>query len=388
MKSSEIFDTLSLAQEIRRNGGNFNPLFIGASGLGKSAVIRSWADSQRKINPSFGFIDLRVALLEAPDLIGLTEIITDQDGRKRTSHCLPEFWPTSGEGILLFEEPNRGTTSILNTLMSILQEREVKGFKIPEGWILAGAINPDSSSYDVGTMDAALKDRFVSIEVKYDHKEFLQYMKDNEYCDFIQLFVGSGIWTYREPESLGEGITYISKRTWSKVNDIQKTKVKDNPLLHKILISSILGEEIGSAFYKFITNDRPVTAEDLIADKKQAIQRLISLSADGERRGDLLSASIDSILSKKEIKLATILDVAEVLPADLSISLISRFIMLGGKDGVGATLIKVKAELGSKRPLLAKRLNEIVSGSETLPEQSKKNNNKPVATNGIGNENV
>src|SRR4051812_35497574 len=178
MKPSNIPAVMDLAYKAISSGEVFNPMFTGEAGLGKSQIVQQWVNDQRKRNPSFGFLDLRIAYLEAPDLLGFPEVASDDDGRARTCHRLPEFWPTSGEGLILLEEPNRGTTGVMNCLMQLLTDRKVHNYTLPKGWLIAACVNPDNAQYDVNTMDAALKDRFEEFEVEYDALSFIEFISE------------------------------------------------------------------------------------------------------------------------------------------------------------------------------------------------------------------
>src|ERR1700676_3647503 len=113
MRPDRIFDILDLAKEARKQNLVFNPMFVGEAGLGKSQIIQSWVKKQQKADPNFGFIDCRIAYYEGPDFVGYPTSV-EQDGILRMIHALPQMWPTSGSGLLLFEEPNRGNTMVMN----------------------------------------------------------------------------------------------------------------------------------------------------------------------------------------------------------------------------------------------------------------------------------
>src|ERR1051325_4787660 len=102
MKPSNISVIMDLALSARQQGEVFNPLFTGEAGLGKSQIVQQWVKKQRERNPKFGFVDLRIAYMEAPDLIGFPETEKDKNGTVRTCHRLPEFWPTEGEEVRSF----------------------------------------------------------------------------------------------------------------------------------------------------------------------------------------------------------------------------------------------------------------------------------------------
>jgi len=334
MKPSHITSIMDTALEARKLGQVFTPLFTGEAGLGKSQIVQQWVKKQRERNPNFGFVDLRIAYMEAPDLIGLPETETGPDGAKITSHYQPDFLPRemASEGLLLLEEPNRATTGMMNCLMQLLTDRKIHKYTLPEGWVIAGCINPDSSEYDVNTMDTALKDRFEEFEVEYDPLSFLEFMDSQNWNESVQRFVGDGIWIYKTSKELGQGGKYISPRTWSKVQAAEVSGVRKNRNLHRIVVNSILGKDIGNEYHKYCYDQAPVTASDLIKDPKAALAKLKEHSHPDTYKGDMVAATIDSIIkayggAKKDCKADQIdeelmADVAKIIPADLAVQLL------------------------------------------------------------------
>lgn len=339
MKPSHIETIMDTALEARKQGEVFNPIFTGEAGLGKSQIMQQWVKKQQKRNPKFGFVDLRIAYMEAPDLIGLPENEkVNEHGTefKLTTHYIPDFWPRdpASEGLLLLEEPNRGTTGVMNCLMQLLTDRQVHKYKLPPGWIIAACINPDSSEYDVNTMDTALKDRFEEFEVEYDHMVFIEYMDKCGWNESIQRYVGQGLWIYKTSKELGQGGKYISPRTWSKLNAAEKAGIRKNRQLHRIVVGSILGKDIGNEYHKTCYDESPVTASDLIADQKGALKKLKEHSHPDTYKGDMLQATVESIHkayggAKKDCKADqidedTMAQVALIIPADYAVSLIKQ----------------------------------------------------------------
>jgi hypothetical protein len=333
MKPSNIMAVLDLALKANEIGEIVNPMFTGDAGLGKSQIVQQWVEKQRATKPKFGFVDLRIAYLEAPDLIGFPETAADKNGLERTMHRLPEFWPTEGEGLILLEEPNRGTTGVMNCLMQLLTDRKVHNYTLPKGWMIAACVNPDSSEYDVNTMDAALKDRFEEFEVEYDALTFLEYMEKKEWHQAIQHFVGNGVWIYKTPKELGQNGKYISPRTWSKVNAAERAGLSENNrMLHRIAVCGILGKDIGNEYHTYCFDQAPVTAAEILKDKKGAFKRLKEHCSQDTYRGDMIPVTVDSIIKayggKKEvckpdqIDEDTMVEVAKIIPADQTTNLI------------------------------------------------------------------
>jgi hypothetical protein len=342
MKISRIKDVLNLAKEARSQGLKFTPMFRGGAGLGKSEVVQQWVEEQRKENPEFGFIDVRIAYYESPDLVGFPHTL-EVNGIMRTIHALPELWPTEGSGLLLFEEPNRGTTGVMNCLMQILTDRKVgPSYALPKGWMMASCINPDDANYDVNSMDTALTDRFEIFDIDYDHVTFVDYMEKNTWNECIVRYVKSGAWQYKSADSIGKDGKYISPRTWSKLNAAEASGAQNDRQMHFIICQSILGKHVGNEYWKSCWDDAPVTARDILTDKKKALKKLKDQCKPDAYQGDKIAVTVESIVSNyggwyegqvdakgKEVEKDpnkidenTMAEIAKILPQDQSIVMI------------------------------------------------------------------
>jgi len=316
MKPSAIFQVMDLARRAREKEFVFNPLFVGPPGVGKSQIVQQWCKQH-----NLPFIDLRAAFLEAPDLIGFPSIEV-KDGRQVTSHNIPEFLPTEGEGVLLLEEPNRGTTSVMNTFMQLLTDRKIHKYDLPKGWIIAGCINPESEHYDVNTMDAALRDRFEIFQVGYDKESFLQYMKEADWDRAIIDFVESNSWQYSPPESIGNtaGVKYNSPRTLSKLNAARKAGIPNE--LEVTVYESILGKNVGMMFYQFVHDSQPITYNDLLKSKKKALNKLRTFSDPENYKAGHIGITTRDIVENGEITNDLLAEVVLSIPADMGPALI------------------------------------------------------------------
>lgn len=341
MKPTKIMDVMDLAWAARQAGYRFAPCFRGPAGVGKSEIVQQWVKKQQKINPDFGFVDFRIAYMEAPDMRGVPKDV-QINGVWRSITCIPDIWPTEGQGVILFEEFNRGTTAVMNCLMQLMTDRQVgHDYKLPDGWMVAACVNPDDPSYDLNSIDAALADRFEFFDIDYDHMSFLKYMEANSFDPSIIMFIKSGEWTYREPGSIAtkEGGKYISPRTWSKMNAAEKAGAKAmGKQFHHIVCASILGKHIGNMYFKTCWDDAPVTAHDLITDTERALEKLKKQSDPSNYMGDRVAITVDSIIANygglpeskggtcqpDQIDEDLMAQVAEIIPADQSVNLIKE----------------------------------------------------------------
>jgi len=313
MKPSSIKDVLDLARKARKEGRLFNPLFVGAPGIAKSAIIQQWCNENK-----LPFIDLRLAYLEAPDMIGYPSIKV-KDGRQFTTHNLPEFWPTEGEGVLFLDEINRGNTSVMNTCMQLLTDRKIHGYNLPEGWIIASAINPENEFNDVNTMDSALKNRFAIYNVEYDKNTFVQYMKDKNYDTSVVQWVENNVWTYTPPEKLAQNAKYISPRTIEQLDTVVKMGFpQDMEFTH---YESILGVAQGKSFFAFKNDQRPVLYKDLVDNRKKALKQLKTYADPNNYKNAQISITIKELIEnladpKADKDNELLAEVCLVLPAD------------------------------------------------------------------------
>ena len=342
-----IKKVLDLALKARDQGRVFNPIFDGDAGLGKSQIAQEWVEDQRKLDSNFGFIDLRIAYYEAPDMVGFPKEIPDDrapDGFK-TIHCLPDLWPLDKDsrGLILLEEPNRGTVGVMNCLMQLLTDRKIKNYTLPKGWIVAACINPDTSEYAVNAMDAALKDRFEPYEVTYDHNSFVEYLETHKWNQDVANFIKSGAWIYKSTKELAKDARYISPRTLSKLDASMQAGLKDDRALHFITSQSILGKDMGKAFHKFCYDESPVSYDDLLKNKPAALKKLKQQSDPGSYKGEMIQITVDSIAEhftaqeeddteKQLVGEKTMAEVAEIIPSDQAINLLRECARVGAKD--------------------------------------------------------
>jgi hypothetical protein len=388
LKPIRILDVLKLATKARENGHVFNPLFTGDAGLGKSAISQSFVEVMKTtgfpeagIEPdeNFGFVDLRIAYMEAPDLIGFPKEIEDESSPNgyKTIHCLPEIWPTdpNSRGLLLIEEPNRGTTGVMNCLMQLLTDRKVHNYKLPEGWIIAACINPDSAEYDVNSMDAALRNRFEEYEINFDPISFLDYIEKSDWHESVRMFLNSGLWIFKDTKSIGNNpeAKYVSPRTWSKIDAAEQAGVSLDRRLHRETVCSILGNAVGKEYHKFRFDEAPVTAKDLLSAKTKALAKLREQSNPDNYKGDMIAVTVDSIIENYSKEIAdnkaeglvgekTMAEVAKIIPSDQAVNLIKQ---CGFKQSKGVITSFFK-EFVKRNPELTKVLKDNLKMSRTL----------------------
>ena len=248
--------------------------------------------------------------------------------------------------------------------MQILTDRKVHNYKLPDGWLMAACINPDNGNYSVNTMDTALKNRFEVFDIKYDQRDFLSFMKADNYDPNIISFVENGHWVFKSLDELGEEGFYISPRTFSKLNAARLSEIvkTDEDIHHEVCVST-LGKGMGVAFHKYVHELKPLVAKDFTGKKlDKSLEKLAKYSDPNSYRGDLLNITATSVSDEFGLSISdeTLAKIAAILPADIAVGLLTdSFVKIKNKVREG----KVKAEV--------KTFKEWIKAYPTLEESLK-----------------
>jgi hypothetical protein len=249
-----ISEAKQCIKELYTNTGSVSAL-ISERGVGKTSAYKQCAKEL-----GIGYIGLYAAALEGPDFMGLP----DKDREKGiTRYLAPQFLPSveaveagiyPENGILVLEELNRVPSDTTSVLYPLLLERKINGHNIADGWKIGVTMNPDSLNYSVNSLDDAMLDRFVSIEITANLEDYMDYSIANNPNDnvlsFLQACPDMLLIVKKSADS-----TALSKsptpRGWTKVQEMLN-KCSLNEKLMIQLISGVIGPEAASSFYGFL----------------------------------------------------------------------------------------------------------------------------------------
>lgn len=133
------------------------PVFIwGAPGIGKSTLVEKFADEV-----GLPCVSLLGSQLAPEDIIGIPQI------RGETSEFLPPKMIARKEPYVLFlDELNACTQEVQKAFYSLIHERRIGEYHLPEGSIVIGAGNRAEDSAIVKTMSSALLNRMFHVQLK------------------------------------------------------------------------------------------------------------------------------------------------------------------------------------------------------------------------------
>ena len=160
----------------------------GPHGIGKSESVEQVA---KKLG--IGFIEVRAALTEAGDWMGLPLESKDEHGNTVAQFAMSSFLPQdpNWEGILFLDELNRARPDIINCVFQLVLNRKIMNhYNLPKGVSIVAAGNPGDADYDVTSIDPALLGRFCHIDLSPTQSEWIEFSKESgvrkDVVQFIQ----------------------------------------------------------------------------------------------------------------------------------------------------------------------------------------------------------
>ena len=142
------------------------PVFIwGPPSIGKSALVQAFA-----AEVGLPCVSLLGSQLAPEDLIGVPQII---DGKSQ--FCPPRMIARSEPYCLFLDELNACTHEVQKAFYSLIHERRIGEYTLPEGSIVVGAGNRAQDSAIVRPMSSALLNRMVHVHLRVAHRDWLEW---------------------------------------------------------------------------------------------------------------------------------------------------------------------------------------------------------------------
>ncbi len=254
------------------------PLFVfGNAGIGKSTILETCAVA---MGIESRVIDLSV--MEPTDLLGLPRI---ENGV--TSYARPAFLPTSGKGLLIFEELNRAPAYTRIPVLEFLSRRAIHDHPLPKGWLPVAAANPDGADYSVDILDPAFMTRFTVVELVADRRAWLAWAREKCLHPAVLSYVEAAP-DFFETSGVCPRALELASRHLKSADALSLRP--DDPALGAAL-GGVLGSPIAMAVLRFlIDRSRPIEADDILT-KYPGIQPLVRRLV-SQRRLDLIQATI------------------------------------------------------------------------------------------------
>lgn len=198
--------------EILLNIAPVRPVFIwGAPGIGKSALVQQFAEEV-----GLTCVSLLGSQLAPEDIIGIPQIQED------VSTFLPPKMIARKEPYVLFlDELNACSQEVQKAFYSLIHEKRIGEYHLPEGSIVIGAGNRTQDSAIVKTMSSALINRMFHVQLKADPAQWLTWAYTNGIHPWVTDYLAQRPdHLFSEPPKTEE--PYSTPRSWHMLSDALK----------------------------------------------------------------------------------------------------------------------------------------------------------------------
>jgi MoxR-like ATPase len=189
------------------------PVFIwGAPGIGKSSIVENFAESL-----GMPCVSLLGSQLAPEDIIGVPQIV---DGK--SVFCPPRMIAREEAYCLFLDELNACSQEVQKAFYSLIQDRRVGEYHLPEGSIIIGAGNRAQDNAIVKPMSSALINRMFHVELIASHRNWLEWARQNEIHPYILEYIGlrpDHLW--KQPPKTEE--PFSTPRSWHILSDAMKS---------------------------------------------------------------------------------------------------------------------------------------------------------------------
>jgi len=152
--------------DVLLNVGTVRPVFIwGAPGIGKSAIVEQFA-----AEVGLECVSLLGSQLAPEDVIGVPRIVEG-----RSEFCPPRMIAREEPYCLFLDELNACSQEVQKAFYSLILERRIGEYRLPEGSVVIGAGNRAQDSAITRPMSSALLNRMFHVEMKADSRIWLEW---------------------------------------------------------------------------------------------------------------------------------------------------------------------------------------------------------------------
>ncbi|MDR0629463.1 MAG: MoxR family ATPase [Treponema sp.] len=185
------------------------PVFIwGAPGIGKSSLVEQFASEL-----GLPCVSLLGSQLAPEDIIGVPQII---DGK--SVFCPPRIIARDKPYCLFLDELNACTQEVQKSFYSLIHDRRIGEYLLPEGSIVIGAGNRAQDNAIVKPMSSALINRMFHVELIASPRDWLEWANVQGIHHYILEYIGlrpDHLW--RQPPKTEE--PFSTPRSWHILSD-------------------------------------------------------------------------------------------------------------------------------------------------------------------------
>lgn len=223
------------------------PVFVwGAPGIGKSSLVRQFADSL-----GIECVTMLGTQLAPEDLIGVPEVI---NGRSRFAP--PDTIARSEPYCLFLDELNASAPEVQKAFYSLILDRRIGAYELPEGSVVVGAGNRSTDNALARPMGSALINRLVHIHLRASAVDWLAWAEANRLHTWVVGYLRQRpdhLWN--PPPQTEE--PFSTPRSWHMLSDVLHSYgERIEPDTVAILAFGILSKAHAAAFQAYVKTVR------------------------------------------------------------------------------------------------------------------------------------
>lgn len=243
IRVSQIQDVLTDALALR-----YPIMFWGAHGCGKSQSVRDWATRH-----GLETIIVNLQAVEPTDLAGIP---IPQDGQLVMSApiLIPVKEKTPNwKGVIFFDEITEADPRSKVALLSVLNERRIGQWHLPDGAVVVAAGNPEEEGSLSPFFSRPLADRLLHFHVCPTVDEFLDYALQNGLHPAVAAYLRVNPSSLYGKEEENSPYAAPSPRSWFRVSEVLKLHLRHrnhNSDFTRSMVASIIGVPEATAFFQ------------------------------------------------------------------------------------------------------------------------------------------
>ena len=248
--------------EVLLNVAPVRPVFIwGAPGIGKSAMVEGFS---KEIG--LPCVSLLGSQLAPEDIIGIPQI------RGEVSEFLPPKMIARKDPYVLFlDELNACSQEVQKAFYSLIHERRIGEYHLPEGSVVIGAGNRSQDSAIVKTMSSALINRMFHVQLRVDPRQWILWAQENGIHPWVvDYIIQRPDHLFSEPPKTEE--PFSTPRSWHMLSDaLYEYRAVDGGLSQdtlQMLSYACLSPSHAGMFLAFTKNIKNKHMLDDIIEKK------------------------------------------------------------------------------------------------------------------------
>lgn len=236
MRANELSDSISAMVKAQI------PTFIwGPPGIGKSSVVKQVAEGG-----GYGFIDLRLALMDPTDLKGIPFYDKEQH---QALWAPPSFLPKEGKGILFLDELNSAPPAVQASAYQLILDRQVGEYKLPDGWAIVAAGNREGDRGVVYRMPSPLANRFVHLDMEVSVEDWREWAFSANLDESVIAYIGYKSEDLFSFDPTKNEKSFATPRSWEFVSSLLQSAMDKKLLLETI--SGAIGKNRAVNFLSF-----------------------------------------------------------------------------------------------------------------------------------------